>query len=182
MIQSCSADFKIDKDEEDIWGVYQVTVHARIFENREATEYIALDTTSFEIDLVKPTFEEIDYSDEDFNWEDEDSIDKIWNQVDYVMGEGSIVETDLITNTDTTHAYSTDLFIDFVTNLDQSRPDELMFYFHNSLSNYNTDADDTIINVVTFGTDMTIQCINRIGDEDGDESMVKTFEGAGYST
>ena len=93
-IQSCVADFQIEKDDVDVWGLYQVTVHARIFDNREATEFIALDTTSFEIDLVKPTFEEIDYTDEDFNWDDEDSVEKIWNNVAYAMGEGSVVETD----------------------------------------------------------------------------------------
>ena len=93
-IQSCVADFQIEKDDVDVWGLYQVTVHARIFDNREATEFIALDTTSFEIDLVKPTFEEIDYTDEDFNWDDEDSVEKIWENVAYVMGEGSVVETD----------------------------------------------------------------------------------------
>lgn len=88
------ANFKIDKDEEDIWGVYQVTVGARIFAGRDDTDFIALDTTSFEIDLVKPVFEEVDYTDEDYNWDDEEFVEKIWNPVTYITGDGSVTETD----------------------------------------------------------------------------------------
>ena len=64
--------------------------------------------------------------------------------------------------------------------MDQARPDELVFYFSNQLSAYNTDEGDKIVNVVTIGTDMTIQCTSTIGDEEGEEAEVKSYEGTGF--
>jgi len=48
------------------------------------------------------------------------------------------------------------------------------------LSAYNTDEGDKIVNVVTIGTDMTIQCTSTIGDEEGEEAEVKSYEGTGF--
>lgn len=86
-VVNCLADFSIEKDDTTIWDTYTVVMGARVFADREDTAPINLDTITFDITLEQPVIETIDFDDEDYNWDEELYVEKIWLPITTIESE-----------------------------------------------------------------------------------------------
>lgn len=158
---------------------------ARIFADRADTAPINLDTTTFEITLEEPVYEPIDFDDEDYNWDEELYVEKIWLPVTVIEAEVTYQTEDVTTQVITDHVYNVTNYVDFAVTEDLERPDELILNFYSNVSStHSAEAGDKLINWVEienadmFGAEiMKVACISTFGDESDVE--IRTYLGTG---